>query len=79
MINRDTEITSLPGIGEVRAAAFARLGIFTAGDLVRHYPRGYQRRGDIRAVKDAAPGETCAFLITIGTQPTVRTMPAFRS
>ena len=75
MIRRDTEITSLPGIGSVRAAAFAKLGVFTAGDLVRHLPRGYQRRGDIRAVKDAAPGETCAFLLTIGTQPTVRTMP----
>ncbi|MBQ7720434.1 MAG: ATP-dependent DNA helicase RecG [Clostridia bacterium] len=75
MINRDTGITSLPGIGEVRAAAFARLGIFTAGDLVRHYPRGYQRRGDIRAVRDAVPGEPCAFLLTVGTAPTVRTMP----
>ena len=29
-----TPLTDLPGVGEVRAKALARLGIHTAGDLV---------------------------------------------
>lgn len=35
------ELTSIKGIGEKTAGAFNRLGIFSAEDLIRHYPRGY--------------------------------------
>jgi RecG-like helicase len=44
----DTKIKKLYGVGEARAAAYARLGVSTVGDLLRHYPRGYEDRGDIR-------------------------------
>ena len=66
----DTPITKLPGCGPKRAEAFARLNIFTVGELLRHYPRGYQNRGDVRELKDAVNGETAAFVLTVATQPT---------
>lgn len=38
-----TELITLKGIGEKTAAAFNRLGIFCAEDLVYYYPRDYER------------------------------------
>lgn len=37
-----TNIKELKGIGEKTEKLFARLGITTAGDLIRYYPRGYE-------------------------------------
>ena len=44
----------LPGIGEKRAALFAKLGVVTLRDLLYCFPRAYQNRGDIRQVVPAA-------------------------
>ena len=35
------DIRYIKGVGEKRAALYARLGIATVGQLLRHYPRGY--------------------------------------
>ena len=48
-----SSVSTMRGIGEARAAALASLGIYTVEDLIRHYPRGYQRRGDVRTVSKA--------------------------
>ena len=37
-----TPVTNLNGIGEKRAALFARLGIKSVGDLINFYPRTYE-------------------------------------
>ena len=63
-------VTALVGCGPKKAEALARLGIYTVGELIRHYPRGYQNRGEIRAIADAVSGETASFALTVGTQPT---------
>ena len=63
------DISSVSGIGAKRKDAFARLGIYTVGDLLRHFPRAYQNRGNIRLLSDAVMGENCSYLLTIGTQP----------
>lgn len=66
-------VTSLTGCGPKKAEALARLNIYTVGELLRHYPRGYQNRGDVRSISEAVNGETASFALTIGTQPsTVR-------
>ncbi len=62
-------IGTLGGIGIRRAELFARLGIYTVGDLLRHFPRAYQNRGHILLLADAPCGENCSFLLTVGTQP----------
>ena len=43
--------------------------IYTVGDLLRHFPRAYQNRGNIRLLGEAVLGESCSYLLTIGTQP----------
>lgn len=74
----DTPVTDFRGVGEARAAALFKMGIFTAGDLLRCYPRAYQNRGDtvslaeirkkLRDGEDAGPFST---VLTIAAEPTV--------
>ncbi|MBR5453009.1 MAG: ATP-dependent DNA helicase RecG [Clostridia bacterium] len=68
----DSPITSLSGIGEVRARAFARLGIYTVGDLLEHYPRSYQDRGNILTLRDGDPERDCSYILTVITEPQLR-------
>ena len=55
-----TELTKLKGIGEKTAGAFSRLGIFSAEDLVRYYPRDYETFGAPVKLYEAVPGMVCA-------------------
>lgn len=47
-------ITVLSGVGEKRAAAFAKMGIYRVADLLCHFPRGYQNRGSTVSLNEAA-------------------------
>ncbi|MBE6612494.1 MAG: ATP-dependent DNA helicase RecG [Ruminococcaceae bacterium] len=60
----DTDVRYLPGVGEARAAALAKLGIETVGALLYHFPRGYEFRGNEKPLADAVPGETASFILT---------------
>lgn len=47
-------ITVLKGVGEKTGKLFGKAGIFTVGDLLRHYPRGYdifEKPAEIRDLK----------------------------
>ena len=68
-IGVDSPVTVLSGVGKTRAAAYARLGIFTLGDLVRHYPRAYENRGDVRLLADARTDGKTAVVLTVGSEP----------
>ena len=66
----DTPVTSLPGIGRVKGAYFARLGIETVGDLLYHFPRAYQNRGDICSLAAGAERDfSVATVLTVGSAP----------
>ena len=65
----ESPVRALPGVGDARAAAFARLGITTLRDLIYHLPRSYENRGRIRLLKDALDGEPSAFILTVATEP----------
>ncbi len=73
----DTPVTEFRGVGAVRAAALSKMGIFTAYDLLRCYPRAYQNRGDIVTLSDIKAklqnGEDGPFsaVLTIATEPTI--------
>lgn len=45
MVKLCDRVTVLSGVGEKRAEALAKMGIFTVSDLLYHFPRGYQNRG----------------------------------
>ena len=64
-------ITTLYGVGKARESAYARLGVRTVGDLLEHYPRSYENRGDIRLLETAPTDGKCAVLLTVATQPRV--------
>ena len=49
-------VSVLKGVGGVRGAALARLGVHTLGDLLRCYPRDYEDRRDKRKICDLSPG-----------------------
>lgn len=69
MANMDTDVRSLYGVGEVKAAAYARLGIRTVSDLLMHYPRGYENRADVRLLADSSADGKTALVLTVATEP----------
>lgn len=58
-------VTELYGVSNQRAKLFAKLGIQTVDDLVRHYPRGYENRGETKKVCELTAGETASVILTI--------------
>ena len=71
-----TPVSALSGVGSARKAAYERLGIYTAEDLLYHFPRAYEHRGDIRMLTDAAEepfksGARMPTLLTVSTEPRV--------
>ena len=74
----DTPVTAFRGVGEARAAALLKMGILTAGDLLRCYPRAYQNRGDTVSLAEVREklrnGESdgpFSVLLTIAAEPSV--------
>lgn len=69
MIEQNTNIKYLKGVGEKRAKMFEKLGIFTVGDLLRHYPRSYRKWSDFVEINKASIGETCCIKAIAGKTP----------
>ena len=65
----DTDIKKLYGVGEARAKAYSALGINTVSDLLSHYPRGYEDRGDVRLIAEVDDYLKHAFILTVATEP----------
>lgn len=61
----DRPITDLYTVGPRRAALLAKLGIHTAGDLLRHYPRGYLDLSSPYTVSGAPLGQVCPVLARV--------------
>lgn len=64
-----TDIKKLYGVGPARAAQYAKLGIENVEDLLSHYPRGYEDRGDIKLITESDGERKSAYLLTVATQP----------
>ena len=64
-----THIQKLYGVGKVRADAYRRLGIGTVEDLLAHYPRGYEDRGNVRLLSEFEEGKKTSHVLVIGTEP----------
>ena len=69
LITRESPVTVLSGVGPARAAAYAKLGVCTLGDLLAHYPRAYENRGDIRLLSESYENGKSAVLLTVATEP----------
>ncbi len=71
-----TPISSLPGVGSARQAAYGRMGVFSAEDLLYHFPRAYEPRGDIHMLAEAVgesfrSGARMATVLTVSTEAKV--------
>lgn len=51
----------LKRVGEARAALFQKLGIFTVGDVITHYPREYEDRSKLKKLIELQDGDQCSF------------------
>ncbi len=76
MLSSDGRISSLYGVSVTREKLFAKLGIHTIYDLVMHFPRGYDSRGQITNVCDLIPGSTMSCIVTVGTRVTNNRIPS---
>lgn len=62
-------IRVLQGVGPARAKAYGKLGIETVSDLLYHFPRAYENRGDVKLLSECVPGNKSAVELVIGTVP----------
>ncbi len=73
--NINKSVSVLRGVGETRRAALEKMGIVTLGDLLRHYPRAYQNRGDTKTLSEirelVRAGEEGPFsaILTVSCEP----------
>ena len=71
-----TPISALTGVGSARKAAYEKMGIYTVEDLLYHFPRAYEHRGDIRMLADASEepyksGARMSTVLTVSTEARV--------
>ena len=60
----NSKIQYVKGVGEKRAALFARLNIETVEDLIRYYPRAYKDWSDVKTIAEAELGELACIKAT---------------
>ena len=62
-------VTILKGVGEAKAKLFANLNIFTLGDLICHFPRGYEDRTKLVTISELSPDIPACFRATVMNNP----------
>lgn len=68
-MDKEHPIQMLPGIGPNRAARLQKLGIETADDLLRWFPRQYEDRRTVYPVEGAPVGEKCCVAAVVVETP----------
>ena len=62
-------ITMLKGIGPSKAKQFANLNIYTLGDLICHFPRGYEDRTRLVSIEKLEPDVPACFRAMVMNTP----------
>ncbi len=65
----NTPITEFPGVGPARQKALERLGLRTAEDLLRYFPRDYEDRTKLSSIAQAPEGENVCILAMVAEPP----------
>ena len=68
-VTPDTPLTQFPGVGEVRAKKLSHLGLNTAGDLLTYYPRDYEDRRQVYAIRQAPEGVRVCVRAMVAQRP----------
>ena len=69
MAEFSADIKKVKGIGEKKAQAFARLGVFSLYDLISYYPRKYEDRSVFKPISLASNGESACFSAVVADDP----------
>ena len=62
-------VTMLRGVGPARQKQFAQLNIFTLGDLICHYPRGYEDRTKLVTISQLEADKPACFRAMVMRTP----------
>ncbi|QNL44821.1 ATP-dependent DNA helicase RecG [Oscillibacter hominis] len=71
MADLNTDVRYIKGIGEQKAKALGKLGIFTLRDLISYFPRAYEDRTTLRPISALIPGETACVQAMVAAPPTL--------
>lgn len=71
-MNQDSSIQEIKGIGAKTEALFHKLGVYTVGDILLHYPRTYVRFPEAKYAGEVKEGENTALIGRIIKTPVVR-------
>ena len=69
MTDLNTDVRYIKGVGEARAKALSKLGIFTLRDLVSFFPRGYDDRSVIKDISSLIFGESVCVRGIVASEP----------
>ena len=69
MTDLHTDIRRIKGIGEKKAQALGKLGVFTLYDLVSYFPRKYEDRSRYTPIALALGGESVCIQAMVADTP----------
>ena len=79
MADLNTDVRYIRGVGETRARALQKLGIFTLRDLIGYFPRRYEDRTLTRTIRELAVGETVCVRAMLASDPTAHRISGGRT
>ncbi|WP_320664367.1 ATP-dependent DNA helicase RecG [Prochlorococcus sp. MIT 1223] len=65
VLNLDSEIIDIHGIGEKRAQKLCALGLYLVRDIFLHYPRDYVDYSSLRKIRELEVGDTATIVATV--------------
>lgn len=71
MVDFDTRIQFLKGVGEARAKTLNKQGIYSVGDLLRNYPRAYEDWNNVEPLRQAQTGMNICIKAVVAERPQV--------
>ena len=69
MADLNTDVRYIKGIGEKKAQAFNKLGVFSLYDLISYFPRKYEDRSVYKPIALTADGETVCVCALVADTP----------
>ena len=64
-------VTTLYGVGSVKAKAYAVAGVHSILDLLYYFPRAYEDRANIKLLAETSPEYKSAVVLTVATEPKI--------
>lgn len=64
----DSDISKINGVGKTRKEQLNKLGISTVRDLLFHFPRLYENRGNVLPLSEAPTDTSSSFILTVASE-----------